>query len=116
MFTGATPEEEKNEAERIRQGLDLVADTAREAASPLPKDNAERWRKAAFDGAEHLSKFFDLEQPGEHYRISVKNGLAYLERISSNTFTGVFLPEGDLPKLARVFVDAAKDYMKRTER
>lgn len=117
MFSGTTPEEDKNEAERIQQGLDNVEQP--KDANPAIEANVDRWRASAFAGREFVSKHFGLEQAQENqYRISVENGVIYLEKTATGgsgaySYAGVFLPEGDLPVLARLFVDAAKDYMKR---
>lgn len=117
MFSGKTPEEELNEAERIKQGLDNVEQP--KESNPAIEANVDRWRASAFAGREFVSKHFGLESAQENqYRWSIDKGVAYLEKTATGgsgaySYAGVFLPEGDLPTIARVTVDAAKDYIKR---
>lgn len=116
LFDGKTDKEKADEAERIKQGLDNVEQP--KATSPKIEDNVDRWRASAFAGREHVSKFFGLETAHENqYRVSVRDGVGYLEKTGNNdagaySYAGVFFPEGDLPTIARVFVDAAKAYLK----
>lgn len=119
MFSGKTPEEENHEAERIQQGLDNVEQP--KDASPRIEDNVDRWRAQAFEGREFVSSHFGEEGANENsYRISLRNGVGYLEKVGNNqagaySYAGLFFPEGDVVTMAKVWVDAARDYLKRNK-
>ncbi len=117
LFSGKTKEEENNEAERIKQGLDNVEQSK---AGPVTiESNADRYRASAFSGQEWTSLLFGHPKAQEHeYRVSVKDGYAYLEKTAATPATngayhyaGVMVPEGDLPRLATVIVAAARAYI-----
>lgn len=120
LLDGKTDKEKADEAERIKQGLDNVEQS--KVGDPTIESNVDRWRSQAFSGREVVSKHFGLEEAGDNqYRISMKDGAAYLEKTGNNkagaySYAGVFFPEGDLPVIARVIVDAAKDYMRRSKK
>lgn len=124
FLDGKTDEERAYEAERIKQGLDLVSQDAGRTGSPTIEDNADRYRANAFSGQEWTSKHFgDAAATSNQYRLSTKNGMMYIEQSrtlginGAYGYTGLMLPEQDLPALARVVVDAAKSYIaKQKER
>jgi hypothetical protein len=81
---------------------------------------ADRWRNQAFTGQEWTTLLFGKAEAGENqYRTSIRDGYCYLEKQGytkvgrAYSYAGVMFPEDDLPRLARVMVDAAKAYLDR---
>lgn len=118
MFSGKTQEEVTNEAERIKQGLDILE----QPKEPVTIEQAaDKWRAAAFQGQEWSTKLFGKKEAQEHqYRVSLVAGHVYLEKTGASkgsngafSYAGLMFPEGDLPSLARVLVAATKEYLKR---
>src|SRR5688500_13369080 len=103
MFSGKTQEELNNEAERIKQGLDVVEQPKRPVTI---EEAADKWRANAFVTQEWCSLLFGNPKAEEHqFRVTVKDGMAYLEKTAygpgSNgawSYASIMLPEGDLPR------------------
>lgn len=115
MFSGKTREQETEEAERIQAGLDVAAE-AKEKGLTI-EQAADKYRANAFTLAEFTSGAFGDEAAAEsQYRVTRKNGWLYLERtgvarggVGAYSYAGLMFPEGELEKLARVFVAAVRD-------
>lgn len=120
FLDGKTQEEKDNEAERIRQGLDLVA-TPKEPVTI--EKSADRWRAQAFAGQCFLTDAFG--DPGaieSQFRITLDKGMAYVETCKASeksngaySYSGVMMPESDLPRFAEVIVKATREYLKKTK-
>ncbi len=95
-----------------------------EAAEDVPEDvshgdpsieaNADRWRDKAFEVQEHLSKYFNTNEPGESFRLTERGDLMLLEVFGSTSgktyskWTGVMFHRDSLYELTSVLVKASK--------
>lgn len=122
IFSGRTKEEEANEAERIQQGLDIVA---QERGPGLTIEQAaDKWRANAFVGQEWSTKNFGSpSSDSNEYRTTLKSGMLYLEKTAANpgtrgafSYAGLMFPEEDAPKLATAIVAAAKAYLAKVKK
>jgi hypothetical protein len=120
FLDGKTDEERQREVERIKQGLDIVE----QPKEPVTiEQSADRWRSTAFAGQEFLTNAFgDPGATESQYRVTLKNGMCYLESCGVNpksngaySYAGVMIPEKDLPRYAQVIVMATRAFLKRNK-
>lgn len=116
MFTGRSRDEEAKEADRILHNEDL--NEHGKERTPI-EASVDEYRSRTMDFVEHVSAVFGKpEATTNQYRITSKSGVVYLEKLGANqagphSYTGLVLPEEDLPVIARVFVEATKAYLAR---
>ncbi len=111
LFTGKSKVEAQDEALRISTDAD-VSETAK--SKETIEEASQRWREAAFVGQEWTTQHFGRpESKGRQYRLTLRNGWAYLEQTDSEGkgayhYGGIMFPEYALPLLADVIVPAAR--------
>lgn len=72
-------------------------------------EDADRLREHAFKVQEWTSQSFGIRLgPVNQYRITLKNGMYYLESISDARYCGLMIPEQDLYSLTNTLVAASK--------
>lgn len=119
IFSGKTKEEERLEAERIRDGLDNLAETKEYVSL---EESADRCRERAFEMQQWVSDNFGKpEAEDNQYRVSIKGGHFYLDATKNNkagayAYSGFMFPVEDLPKLASVIVQATRAYLQKTKK
>ena len=118
LFSGKTPLEVVQEAQRIASDADLETE-AKGEAKPM-EEETDRWRASTFRTQEWLTKNFPIDHSGRgtQFRMSyaVVNGQGwyYLEELHTHSgkhvssYKGCMVREEDLFSLADVIVAAAR--------